>query len=844
MKLQRRGRIAIAIAALLLVAIFVPPSINVGRYRSRIATSISNAVGRPTTIDSISLRLLPQPGFDLSGVSIADDPAFGPEPMLHAEQVTATLRLTSLWRGRFEIAKLSLQYPSLNLVRAADGRWNIESLLEHASRIPTAPTTKARPETRPRFPYIEADAGRINFKLGQEKLVYSLADADFALWLASEDEARTRLAARMVRTDSYLSDTGTVEFEGRFQRAWNLRDTPMSVSASIDNAQLGQLTKLIDGLDRGWRGAVDADISMTGTPSELKILARAGVNDFRRYDIISLDRVRLESRCTAVYSAPTAQLSNIDCRAPMSDGVVSVRGNASGGLDLRSYDLAVTADKVPLQQVVSLLRHAKKGVPEDLSASGSVSGTLSFRRTAPEAGPEWTGSGSTTETIVRSSVLTPHLVLKPVQFKIQAPQPTRTRVSNTAPKITIATGDYHLAFDPVAVDAGAATPTTVSGWISRTGYNFSVIGDSDIPRALQFAQIVGLPASPVNATGTAKLSMSVAGEWAGLRAPKPLGTAQVRDVTVRMKGIAAPLKVASATIALGENSLNVSNVSGSFADTHLTLTGSAQIPRQCEAIESCPVQFDLRADQVSTDELNRLLNPRVARRPWYAILGSRPEPSILNSLNATGTVTVGRLNVKSMIAAHVLAKARLQAGKLALTDVQADLWGGKHHGEWTADFSGNEPVYSGSGTINSASVPQLASLMKDNLATGTVTATYSALMRGYTAGDLASSAAGDVSFDWRKGTLQRVSLNGSNAPLSFSRFAGALTLRDGTLTLAPVSKLASQTSIYQVTGTASLGRQLDVKLRNGAHAYSVTGTIDSPKVITALQQETQASISQ
>ncbi len=268
MTLRPRGRAAIVLLALLLLASFLPPWINLSRYRARIANSIGNALGRHTAVDQVSLRLLPQPGFDLTGVTIAEDPDFGAEPMLHADQVTATLRLSSLWRGDFEIAKLSLKYPSLNLVRAADGRWNVESLLEHASRIPTAPTTKSRHESRPRFPYIEAEGGRINFKLGVEKMVYSLADADFALWLASEDEARARLAARMVRTDSYLSDTGTFNFEGRFQRAWNLRDTPMSVTASVENAQLGQLTKLFDGLDRGWRGAVDLNIALHGTPSE------------------------------------------------------------------------------------------------------------------------------------------------------------------------------------------------------------------------------------------------------------------------------------------------------------------------------------------------------------------------------------------------------------------------------------------------------------------------------------------------------------------------------------------------------------------------------------------------
>ena len=90
---------------------------------------------------SIELRLLPQPGFYLENVAIGDDPAYSAEPILHAEEVTAYLSLSSLWRGRLEIARLNLKYPSLNLVEREDASWNLESLLWKASRTQAAPTS-------------------------------------------------------------------------------------------------------------------------------------------------------------------------------------------------------------------------------------------------------------------------------------------------------------------------------------------------------------------------------------------------------------------------------------------------------------------------------------------------------------------------------------------------------------------------------------------------------------------------------------------------------------------------------------------------------------------------------
>ena len=84
-------------------------------------------------LSSVEVRLLPWPGFELSDLSVAEDPAYGAEPVLHANKVTASIRLLALWRGRLEIGKISVDEASLNLVRAAPGRWNLDSLFRTAA---------------------------------------------------------------------------------------------------------------------------------------------------------------------------------------------------------------------------------------------------------------------------------------------------------------------------------------------------------------------------------------------------------------------------------------------------------------------------------------------------------------------------------------------------------------------------------------------------------------------------------------------------------------------------------------------------------------------------------------
>ena len=328
MRFLRPKRQVVTLSVLLLVGLFlVRPGAN--RLHARIVNSISLALGRPVDVAWVSLRLLPRPGFDLKNFVVHDDPAFSAEPMLRAEQVTASLRVRSLLRGRLEIARLNLTEPSLNLVRNPDGHWNLENLLERAAKIPVAPTLKAKTETRPGFPYIEADRGRINFKFGPEKKPYALTEADFALWQDSENVWGMRLRAEPVRTDFNLSDTGVVRINGLWQRAAILHDTPLQFNLQWDRAQLGQVSKLMYGNDKGWRGAIKVSTTLAGTPGDLTVNMGATVQDFRRYDILGGGELRLAAQCSGHYTSTTQILSRIACRAPVGEGRITLAGSLS-----------------------------------------------------------------------------------------------------------------------------------------------------------------------------------------------------------------------------------------------------------------------------------------------------------------------------------------------------------------------------------------------------------------------------------------------------------------------------------------------------------------------------------
>ena len=144
--LRRPGALLFWATALLFVAGVLVPLIHVNLFRRGIQTALESALGRRVEIGDVTLNLLTGPGFRLGNVVIGEDPAFGAEPFAHMTALQARLRLRTLWTGQIQLSALTLEEPSLNLVKNAAGRWNFETLMAR-NRAPGdgTPANPARP---------------------------------------------------------------------------------------------------------------------------------------------------------------------------------------------------------------------------------------------------------------------------------------------------------------------------------------------------------------------------------------------------------------------------------------------------------------------------------------------------------------------------------------------------------------------------------------------------------------------------------------------------------------------------------------------------------------------------
>jgi hypothetical protein len=835
--MSRRAIVILAITALLLLALFVPPYVTLNRLKVRLAGALGGAIGRPVTIGDVTLRLLPQPGFELTNFVVGDDPAFSAEPMLRADSVTASLRLTSLWRGRLEIATLSLENPSLNLVRNASGQWNLQALLRRATSTPLAPTGQRSPEARPRFPYIEASDGRISFKIGNEKKVWAIADADFALWLQSENEWRMRLEGRPVRTDLNLSDTGTLKVEGRFQRRPEAAESAVEFSGELSDSQLRELVRLISGADHGWAGKLTTDFTLAGPVSRLQLTADARLEDFRRYDIMGGEIMRFRARCSALYATGDETLENIACSLPVGDGKLTARGSIAHLFGARDFDLAFNADQVPANEVVALVRHAKKDMAGDLAAAGQVDGSI-FLHGAGDA-LVYSGQGQGSALVLRSATLSVPLPLGNLKFGFLPASFLRRHPGKHRPEAAEAPRQNPFDIEPTDVPLGAAQPVILRAEATRDGYNIVLQGSAALPRLLEVARALGLRPPEVRARGNVRVNLEARTRWLGFRPPEFVGTLILNNVSADVTGLASPLVVSAATVTLSPDSVAASPLTLQLGGA--TAAGSVSLPRGCGHPSDCTVAFKLHADRLDVDAFNRLLNPRLQPHPWYqAMTGAPRVESVPARLRAEGDFTIERLIAKRLVAGNVAGHLAYANSQLAITALRGGILGGQStDGTLRADFTADPPAYHLEGRLEKAAVQQIGEVMKDAWGTGTLSSRYGINFAGWSWAEMLGSAEGGAEFDWRNGVLRHVSLD-APGPLHFHRFSGILRLKDRKLTVASAT-LAAPHATYAVRGTAGFDRQVQFTFGTPAGGYTVQGLLAAPRVQALKSQPQSAS---
>jgi uncharacterized protein involved in outer membrane biogenesis len=838
---RRHLLIAIAFALLLIGALVLPPLINISRYQHRISASLAASLGRPVEVSGITLELLPRPGVQITNFVVDSTAGYSDEPILKCSSVTAAFRIMSLWRGRLEIARISLDEPSLNLERAPGGQWNFASVLLQASRTQQAPTGRTVVRGQSRFPYIEATNARINFKHGNEKLPFSFLNADVSIWLENPNEWQLRFAAQPMRTDINLSlaDTGQVQISGSVHRASSANQLPLDLQAEWRGAPLGQVTRMFVARDLGWRGDASVTAHITGVPDALGLQLSAAASDFHRETFQPAHALNLHVTCTATYRHALGSLDTIHCLSPVGSGILALRGTMQQIHTAEPEpDLKLIATHLPADELLELLRHTRGRLNNDITLSGAIDGEIAYaRQPVPTANQSASGSHAVPNSprmIASGSLLATDLLVRGDGMEQILPDLRFT--------VQPAAQSFALVLEPAQLDLGGPDPLVANARLTDQGYQLHYSGSALLEHLLPLAHALNVvPAAfqGLQGNGSADYNLTVEGDWqlppvVDRAAPLSVlnGAVGLHNADFQPSYLAEPVHIATATATISPAELRWNGVSATLGTTHFT--GNLRIPLPCVA--ACERHFDLTAATVNFGALAASLRGEdegVVQELINRVRSRSQDWPLLD-----GTIHVARLNAGQVEIANASADLTLRDGSLEVRSLDGRTLGGVLHAMGAVALD-STPSYDAEVQLRHTSAPELAQLLKEHWGPGTIDLYGDLAMSGTTASSLSSSAKGTLHWSWAGGALPQL----TSTPLHrFDRWSGDGKVAKGAIAITS-SEVTNGGATAVVSGTIGSDRSLDLKVATppkestqtetaAVSSISMSGTLAAPVVET------------
>jgi AsmA family len=813
---------------LLLAFVVLPPLINISRYRHRIADNISRSIGRPVRISSVKMHLLPLPGFEFSDFSVQEDPQFGAEPILHSSSVVADLRLSSLWRGKIEVSRIHFDDASLNLVRNPNGLWNVASVLVQVAQIPHAPTGQRHAGAAPRFPYIDAENTRINFKIGNEKKPLSFLNSDLSISLGADENWELHFRAQPVRTDLnlYLSDTGVLRVDGTLGRAAVLDQMPLKLNVEWTGVPLGQLSRLTLGEDIGWRGGLSVQAEVAGTAETAHITSTLKVAGFHRAEFTAARPLDVATTCQATFHKKVSSLEDVDCASPVGKGALRLTGAVQEVQTTPQPQLSLQMDHVPAEAVLAALQQLRSGLGTGVQATGALDGHFEYAAQSGRA-PVIAGQVALDSLSLMPPDAEKPFVLAPVRLRCESPE-------NGAPA---------LLLQPVRVAMGAPAPVTVDGRFTVAGFDLHLNGAMSLARLQPFSKsfpwLGAHSASTVALVGpgSAAVDLNLRGKWL-MPEPDPdhpeasvtaEGSIAIRNGELTTSYLAQPLKIQTAQAVLNSSQIAWTNAAVSYGP--LEAQATLEYPTLCASTVPCPGHFSVVFPVLDVGALQSALMGSSQGSVFFRQLIARIDRRSVQWPNLSGSFKAGQLSLGKLVLHDTSGSLDVGGSAIRIRSLNGHVANGTMHLAGLVDAAGDSPSYQVDVQVTNAAPSVLGSIFEEKWGGGVANFSSQLKMSGFDGQDLRGSMTGTLHWDWTKGGFAAEEPLPPEAQIlgHFDQWTADAGIADSTITITH-SLFASGPDAIPVSGTISFDRELDMKGASPVHPFAITGTLDHPQV--------------
>ncbi|HYT23136.1 MAG TPA: AsmA family protein [Candidatus Polarisedimenticolia bacterium] len=861
-KLQKWWKPALAVVCIV-IAFQVGVSLLVRTHRGHayLIAHLERAFGRQVEVESFDARILPSPQLDANGVTVGEDPSFGHEYFLRAENLSANLRLMSLLRGHFEFGTMSLNKPSLILVRNSEGRWNLERWLPPAKTIPLqnarvyGPASPVAPVNR--LEKIEFDDGRVNFKTGDDKLPFAFTGVSGSVEQILPGRWQLQLTAQPWRSGVSLQSAGTIKVLGDVAGT-SARLQPAGITLRWSDASLADVLRLFRGQDYGVRGtfALDATAKSGAAKEDLpedwsfSIHGRTG--QIHRWDLAErTDNPRLNLKVNGRWNIGSGSLiaEELVVDGPKSNlrGQFRLIGGNAPSMELRLDSLGIQAS-----DLLAWYRSFHPDVAEGVAAEQYFTGGMILR-----------GWPMSLESAALSSS---GGIVKVPGF----PQPVRIGPLNGGRERGVLTiGPARVALGGEARDVMApkrrrvalamenAADLTFTHDLNTHAGSISIEGN--VFKAEDFLKLSAAFGRQLNRGWelTGQATAVTRWEWKQPFAGTWNGRIGFNKANLTVAGLNQPLKISESALDWvdGRRIARLMRVEG-FGGMW---TGNIEEPARTNEDNGPKWNFHLRVDQLNAADLDRWVGPR-ARPSWLQrllppLLGgsapSIPASELVRRVNAEGELDIGQLTIEKLKLEQVQARGYLHDLQLDVREAQAEWAGGKVHAKINAKFL-PRPAYDISAELDRVNLAQLpgAGRIAERLG-GFATGTLRVKTEGVGRDELLGKLSGRGDFHLNKVEFRGWDVNASvadgEAHAGVSRWAtgeGSLCLQDSAILLEDF-RLNSGWQSTLVNGTLSFGRNADLAIETvsvrknkdrkagdfgAGRVLKISGPLDGPKV--------------
>jgi AsmA protein len=749
--MRKLGVIVLIIVALVVIVAFVVPSlVDINRYHDRIQSELQKRLGRPVSLGSMHLSLLPL-AIRVDNAVIGEDPAFHTgHPFAEAQELDVRAKLLPLLHRDVQVESLKLQKPQIELVRDPRGTWNFASL-GHPSATPQTQPSKSNEVSISDLEIVDGQIAITDFQKRQPRTVYD--HIDVAVKGYAPDQAFDLSVA------AHLPGTGAqrVSLSGKAGPVNQSApaNTPFDGKLKLDQVSISALQKFLNnpalsGTDaiasgethiRNQQGRIESDGNLALSSPRIRnidigypITAQYNISDDLSGDVLQISKGSLK-----LGSTPLSVTGSVNLRPTPAD-----------------VDLRVNASNVSIEEAARLAAAAGVAFSPGMTIKGQLNADVHAQGPADQ--PAMNGTLSVQNLDVSGKELPQPVKVDAIQLAL-SPQSVRSN-------------DFSAMTGGTRVDA----QFTLTSYTSpNPNIDLSLrTNRANVGELLNMAKAYGASSlDGMSGSGVLTLNVHATGPVKNSAAMNFSGNGQLQSVSLKTPELTQPLGIANANIGFTSNSVVLQNLAASVGDMHVT--GSLSM-RNFTAPQ---VQFALAADKANVSQLEQMFSsgaPQQQRRAALSLVSSAyaagPNETLLTKASGNGTLNIGSVIYDQLVLNNLRSNVALDHGVVRIAPLTADVYGGQETGSVTIDTRPTPMTYQVDTKLNHVDANKLISSVSSIKQTlyGLLAANANTSFRAAPADQIARTLNGNLSLDLRNGRI--VGMDLLNELASIGKFVG------------------------------------------------------------------------